>query len=73
MRISLDIDEELMRQAIRVSGARTKKSAVEAGLRLLVQVNAQGAIRPLRGKVHWERNLKGLRLDRVGQDVFQGK
>lgn len=65
MRTNIDIDDELMRQAMRRSGARTKKAAVEAGLRLLVKTHAQTAIRRLRGKVRWEGNLDESRLGRV--------
>jgi len=55
-----------MRQAMRYSGARTKKAAVEAGLRLLAQTHSQGSIRQLRGKVEWEGDLDQSRLARVG-------
>ena len=37
MRTNIDIDARLMRQAMRSSGARTKRAAVEEGLRLLIQ------------------------------------
>ena len=56
MRTNIDIDDRLMRQAMRHTGARTKKATVEAGLRLLVDTHAQGAIRRLKGKVRWEGN-----------------
>jgi len=42
---------------MRLSGAHTKKAAVEAGLRLLVQIHAQTSIRRLRGRVKWEGTL----------------
>ena len=51
MRTNIDIDDGLMREAMRRSGAATKKAAVEAGLRLLVQRFSQGSIRKLKGKV----------------------
>jgi Arc/MetJ family transcription regulator len=65
MRTNIDIDDRLMAQAMRRSGARTKKAAVEAGLRLLAQTHAQGSIRRLRGKVHWEGELAQSRLSRT--------
>lgn len=65
MRTNIDIDDRLMHQAMRHSGARTKKATVEAGLRLLVDTHAQGAIRRLKGKVRWEGNLKESRQGRV--------
>ncbi len=64
MRTNIDIDDQLMRQAMRCSGSRTKKAAVEAGLRLLAQTNAQGSIRRLRGNVRWQGNLDQSRLGR---------
>ena len=65
MRTNIDIDERLMAQAMRRSGARTKKAAVEAGLRLLAQTHAQGSIRRLRGRVQWEGDLAQSRLSRT--------
>lgn len=65
MRTNIDIDDRLMSEAMRRSGARTKKAAVEAGLRLLTQTHAQGSIRRLRGKVKWEGDLSQSRLGRI--------
>ena len=70
MRTNIEIDDRLMRQAMRCSGARTKKAAVEAGLRLLAETHAQGFIRwlrggKLRGKVRWEGDLDESRSGRV--------
>jgi Arc/MetJ family transcription regulator len=65
MRTNIDIDDRLMREAMRRSGARTKRAAVEAGLRLLAETHAQGSIRRLRGKVLWEGDLNRSREARV--------
>jgi Arc/MetJ family transcription regulator len=65
MRTNIDIDDHLMRQAMQRIGAPTKKAAVEAGLRLLVETHAQTSIRRLRGKVQWEGNLSESRRGRV--------
>ena len=65
MRTNIEIDDQLVHQAMRFSGAHTKKAAVEAGLRLLVKTHSQTAIRRLRGKVLWEGNLSKSRLGRV--------
>lgn len=62
MRTNIDIEETLIRQAMRSSGATTKKAAVEEGLRLLIRSNAQAGIRKLRGKIHWEGDLSKSRL-----------
>jgi Arc/MetJ family transcription regulator len=64
VRTNIDIDDALMREAMRRSGAATKKAAVEEALRLLVQTRSQIAIRKLRGKVQWEGDLNQSRLGR---------
>jgi Arc/MetJ family transcription regulator len=65
MRTNIDIDDDLMREAMRASGARTKRAVVERGLRLLVEIRGQSAIRRLRGKVKWSGDLDLSRRDRV--------
>ncbi len=62
MRTNIDIDDELMRRAMRSSGGRTKRAVVEEGLRLLIQTRGQRTIRRLRGKVTWEGDLDASRL-----------
>jgi len=64
MRTNIDIDDRLMKRAMRISGARTKRAVVEEGLRLLIQTKGQGSIRRLRGKVAWEGDLNSSRLAR---------
>ena len=63
MRTNVVIDDKLMSRALRSSGCRTKRSAIESGLRLLVQVNSQKKLRGLKGKIAWEGNLEGMRRD----------
>jgi Arc/MetJ family transcription regulator len=67
MRTNIEIDDRLMRQAMRSSGARTKRAVVEQALRLLIQTHGQTAIRRLRGTVTWEGDLNASRLARVAQ------
>jgi len=50
VRTNIDIDDALIHEAMRRNGATTKKAAVEAGLRLLVQTFSQSAIRKLRAR-----------------------
>jgi Arc/MetJ family transcription regulator len=64
MRTNIDIDDELMAEALRRSGARTKRAAVEEALRLLIQTRRQGNLRKWRGKVKWEGDLDAMRTDR---------
>jgi Arc/MetJ family transcription regulator len=68
MRTNIEINDRLMRTAMRRSGARTKKAAVEAGLRLLAQTHAQGSIRRLRGKVQWDGDLDESRKGRFADE-----
>ena len=63
MRTNIDIDDALMEEALRRSGAPTKRAAVEEGLRLLIQTRRQGALRSLRGKVRWQGDLNRSRTD----------
>ena len=56
-RTSVEIDDWLLRQAMRTSKGQTERDVVEAGLRLLVHVHGQTRVRRLRGKVRWEGNL----------------
>ena len=65
MRTNIDIDDRLMEKARKSTGSRTKRAAVEAGLRLLIQTRAQTSIRKLRGKVKWEGDLQISRLGRT--------
>jgi Arc/MetJ family transcription regulator len=64
MRTNIDIDDKLMKKAIRASGEKTKKGAVVKGLELLVRLNAQEKVRELRGTVEWEGNLEESRRSR---------
>jgi Arc/MetJ family transcription regulator len=65
MRTNIEIDDRLMREAMRRSEASTKRAAVEAGLRLSAETHAQGSIRRLKGKVVWEGDLNESRQARV--------
>jgi Arc/MetJ family transcription regulator len=64
MRTNVVIDDDLMESALRASGIRTKKDAIEEGLKLLVQLKAQEKIKGLRGKLRWSGNLHKMRLDK---------
>ncbi len=63
MRTNIVLDERLISEAIRVTGAKTKKEAVELGLRSLVQLKKQEALRGLRGKLVWRGDLERMRID----------
>ena len=58
------IDDKLMEEVLRVTGLKTKKEAVERGLRLLLRLGKQTRIRKFRGKLHWEGDLDVMRTDK---------
>ena len=64
MRTNIVIDDKLMTLAMKTSGLKTKKEAVEEGLRLLVKVKNQSRLKKLRGKLKWEGNLDRMRTDK---------
>ena len=65
MRTNIVIDDRLMKQAMRASGAVTKREAVERSLELMVRLAAQEKlIRSARGKLRWEGDLDAMRRDR---------
>ncbi len=64
MRTGIDIDDTLMAQVMESGEFKTKKAAVEEGLRLLAQVRTQGRIRALRDRLTWEGPLDDMRKDR---------
>jgi antitoxin ParD1/3/4 len=54
MRTNIEIDETLMDQALKAGPFKTKKEAVEAGLKLLARQAAYQEILKWQGKLHWE-------------------
>ena len=68
MRTNIEIDDDLMREAMRASGERTKRAVVERGLQLLIDTRAQRGIRRLRGKIKWTGDLDASRMDRLTAD-----
>lgn len=64
MRTNIEIDDKLMKEALRTTGAKTKREAVELGLRTLVRLKAQEQARELRGKIAWQGDLEAMRLDK---------
>jgi len=64
MRTNIVIDDELMRQTLRATGLKTKREAVELGLRTLLRLKKQAEIRQLRGKIDWQGDIGAMRTDR---------
>jgi Arc/MetJ family transcription regulator len=68
VRTSIVIDDGLIRSAMRATGLKTKKAVVEEGLKLLVRLKQQQAIRRWRGKLRWEGDLDAMQTD-VGRPL----
>lgn len=63
VRTNIDIDDKLMAEAIRATGARTKREAVELGLKALVRLKKQETIKGYRGRLRWRGDLERMRTD----------
>ena len=63
MRTNVVIDDRLMGRALKVGKFHTKRSAIEAGLKLLVQVSGQRRLKELRGRIRWGGDLESMRKD----------
>lgn len=65
MRTNIEIDDEVLREAQRITGARTKRETVDVALRELVARQRRLGILDLRGRVQWEGDLEQSRLGRL--------
>ena len=63
MRTNIVIDDKLMRDVLRATGLKTKREAVEEGLRTLLRLKKQAEIRRFRGKLNWQGDLNAMRSD----------
>ena len=63
MRTNIVIEDKLMRDTLRATGLKTKREAVEVGLRTLLRLQKQEEIRRLRGKLNWQGDLEAMRSD----------
>ncbi len=64
MRTSIEIDDRLMAETLKATGIKTKREAVEQGLRTLLRLKRQTELRKLRGKYEWAGDLDAMRRDR---------
>lgn len=63
MRTNIEINDELIKETLKVTGLKTKREAVDQALRELLRLKKQEGLRKLRGKVQWEGDLEAMRLD----------
>jgi Arc/MetJ family transcription regulator len=64
MRTNVVVNDDLMKSALKVTGLKTKKDAIEEALKLLVQVRGRKEIKGFRGKLEWSGSLDEMRLDK---------
>ena len=62
MRTNIVIDDQLMKEAMELSGLKTKREVVEHALRRLVRLKKQEKILELRG-IGWDGDLDKMRRD----------
>lgn len=63
MRTNIVIDDKLMAATLKATGIKTKREAVEMGLRTLLRLKQQTQLRKLRGKYEWTGDLDAMRRD----------
>ena len=68
MRTTIVIDDDLMDEALQVTGIRTKREVVDTALRMLVRLDRQRSLLELEGTVEWRRDLGALRQSRLMSD-----
>ena len=64
MRITIDIDDQLMRQAQYATSQTSKKATVEYALRLVIKLNRQRGAGAAFGKYPWRGKLAVSRRGR---------
>jgi Arc/MetJ family transcription regulator len=64
MRTNIVIDDELMKQVLKQTGIKTKREAVDMGLKTLLRLKRQEDIRNYRGKLEWTGDLDYMRTDK---------
>ena len=60
MRTNIDIDDEVMEAAMRAGGFKTKKDAVEAGLKLIARLAHYREVLRWEGRLHWDGDDEGF-------------
>lgn len=63
MRTNIEIDDDLMAEAMAATGLTTKRETVETALRLLARRARQAEAASLFGQIDWQGDLEAERLD----------
>ena len=63
MRTNIIIDDLLMANILKVTGVKTKREAVEMGLKTLLMLKQQEVIKAFKGKLTWEGDFDKMSVD----------
>ena len=63
VRTNIVIDDDLMIDVLQVTGLKTKREAVELGLKTLIRLKKQEEIKQFKGKLKWDDDLDRMRTD----------
>ncbi len=67
-RTNIEIDDVLVEEAMRLTGARTKREIVDIALRRLVEKGSlYRSLRSLRGQLEWEGDIDSARAARTAR------
>ena len=64
MKTNIIIDEQLIADALKVTGLKTKTEVIEMGLKTLIDFKKQEQIKQFKGKLKWEGDLEEMRLNK---------
>ncbi|EAM51030.1 type II toxin-antitoxin system VapB family antitoxin [Crocosphaera watsonii WH 8501] len=58
MKTNIIIDEQLIADALKVTGLKTKKEVIEMGIKTLIDLKKQEQIKQFKGNLKWEGDLE---------------
>ncbi len=64
MKTNIIIDDQLIADALKVTGLKTEKEVIEMGLKKLIDLKKQEQIKQFKGKLKWEGDLEEMRLNK---------
>jgi Arc/MetJ family transcription regulator len=64
VRTNVVLDQDLIDEALDLTGLKTKEAVIEEALRTLTRLKRQERVRALRGQLRWEGDLDELRAGR---------
>jgi Arc/MetJ family transcription regulator len=64
MRTNIVLDDKLVKEAMKLSGKKTKRELIDHALHELIKRHKRLALLNLRGKLHWEGDLNEMKATR---------